>query len=129
MSKSQRYLLDTHIFLWSIENEKKLKSQVREILEDPTIEVFVSTASFWEISIKHKIGKLPSKVRLSELVKKSSFGILNIDINHVIQLDELPPLHKDPFDRIIIAQAKAESLTLITVDQKLKQYNIKLLMH
>ncbi len=127
MSNSQRYLLDTNIFLWSLDEKNKLKDHFRKILEDPTVTVFVSTITFWEISIKDKTGKLPLKTNLRNCLEKSSFEILNVDINHIIQVDKLPPIHKDPFDRILIAQAKAENLTLITTDAKIKKYDVKVL--
>lgn len=123
------YLLDTNIFLWSLSGDKRLKKQIRKILEDPLNEIFASVVNGWEISIKHRIGKLPLKTTLFECFEKSGFNILSINLNHILQLDKLPPYrnHKDPFDRLLIAQAKAENLTLITSDPKNWKYKIALL--
>lgn len=123
-----RYLLDTNIFLWSLNDDKRLKKQIRKILEDPLNEIFASVVNGWEISIKHKIGKLPLKTTLFKCFEKSSFKVLNINLEHILQLDKLPFHHKDPFDRILIAQAKVESLTLLTSDQKFKKYDLRLIL-
>lgn len=117
-----RYLLDTNIFLWSLNDDPKLKSTIRKILEDPQNEIYTSVVNGWEISIKHRIGKLPLKTTLAECFKRSDFKILNISLDHILVLDKLPPHHKDPFDRILIAQAKQENLTLITSDEKIFKY-------
>lgn len=117
-----RYLLDTNIFLWSLNDDNRLKKSIRKILEDPLNEIYVSVVSGWEISIKHKLGKLPLKTTLPECFEKSNFQILNINLEHILQLDKLPLHHKDPFDRILISQAKAENLTLITSDEKIWKY-------
>lgn len=124
-----KYLLDTNIFLWSLNDDKRLKRQIHKILEDPLNEIFASVVNGWEISIKHKIGKLPLKTTLFECFEKSGFNILDISLNHILQLDKLSLYrkHKDPFDRLLIAQAKAENFTLITSDPKIWRYKIVLL--
>lgn len=124
-----RYLLDTNIFLWSLNDDKRLKKQIRKILEDPLNEIFASVVNGWEISIKHKIGKLPLKTTLFKCFEKSSFNILSINLNHILQFDKLSLYrnHKDPFDRLLIAQAKAENLTLITSDAKIWRYQLPLI--
>ena len=125
-SNSSRYLIDTHILLWSLGEEDKLGSSLIKVLKDPSNEVFVSVASAWEISIKNKKGKLPLKTTLAECFKKSPFDILEIKLTHVLQLEKLPLYHKDPFDRMLIAQAIVEKLTIITQDKKISKYDVKI---
>lgn len=122
-----KYLLDTNVFLWALNDDKRLKKPIRKILEDPLNEIFASVICGWEISIKHKIGKLPLKTGLSECFEKSQFSVLTINLNHILQLDKLPLYHKDPFDRILIAQAKAEDLILISSDPKIWKYKISII--
>jgi PIN domain nuclease of toxin-antitoxin system len=121
------YLIDTNIFLWSLGDEKKLKSIVRNAITGPQNQIFISVASLWEISIKHRKGKLPLNTTIQECVESSSFEVLNIQLNHIITLDTLPIFHHDPFDRLLIAQAKAENLTFITSDEKIWKYDLSLL--
>lgn len=120
-----RCLLDTHIFLWWLENDKRLKKSSRRVIEDPKNQIFASVANAWEISIKQKVGKLPLKTTIHECFKKSGFEIVPITLGHVLLLDTLPLHHKDPFDRILISQAKTENLVLITDDEKMAKYKIR----
>ena len=122
-----RYLLDTNIFLWCLNGDKKLKDKIREAIKDSKNQIFVSIASAWEISIKHRAGKLPLKTTLKKCFENSPFEILNINLSHVLPMEKLPLLHKDPFDRILISQAKVENLTLITSDEKIWKYDLSLL--
>lgn len=122
-----RCLLDTNIFLWALNDDHRLKSSIRRILEDPLNEIYVSVVTAWEISIKHKTGKLPLKTTLAECFEKSNFSILNINLSHILSLDKLTLHHKDPFDRLLISQAKVEGLTLITSDPKIWKYKIPLI--
>ena len=117
-----RYLVDTHVFLWWLAGDKKLPDSFRSVIENPQNQVFISVASFWEISIKTKQGKLPLKTTLLECFRKSAFETLDIKSSHVLTLDRLQMYHKDPFDRILIAQAKTEKLTILTVDPKIRKY-------
>lgn len=120
-----RYLLDTHIFLWWLNNDKKLKHSVREVIKDTKNQIFVSVASAWEISMKHRAGKLSLETSLQTCFEISAFELVNINLVHILKLDSLPIHHKDPFDRILIAQAKAENLIIITDDIKIKTYNVQ----
>src|SRR3989337_2928068 len=104
-----RYLLDTNIFIWWLTSDKKLEAAFRKIIEDSTNQILTSVAAGWEISIKQKTGKSSLKTTVKNCFEKSGFDILNIELNHIIQLDKLPLIHKDPFDRILIAQATAEN--------------------
>ena len=117
-----RYLLDTNIFLWWLHDDKRLGKEMRKILADRSNLIFVSAVSFWEIIIKRSVGKLPLKPSLESIYKKNEFGILGIEMKHVFEVEKLPNLHKDPFDRMLIAQAKAEGCGLLTTDTKVKDY-------
>lgn len=126
MGNSQGYLLDTHIFLWSLDEVKKLTKEVTKILKDPNNHIFVSLVTAWEISIKHEKGKLSLKTTLEECFKKSPFEILEIKLPHILQLENLPSYHQDPFDRMLIAQSKVESLIFVTDDTKIKKYDLRI---
>lgn len=120
------YLVDTHIFLWWLAKDPKLDVSVRSIIENRSHRIYVSVVSAWEISIKLKSGKLPLKTTLENAFAEPGFEILPLTINHVFELHKLPPIHKDPFDRMIIAQAKTEKLTLITRDEKFIKYRVSI---
>ena len=128
MSNPQGYLLDTHIFLWSLDETKRLTKEVAKILKDPRNRIFVSVATAWEISIKQKKGKLPLKTTLEECFRKSNFEILEIKLPHILQLENLPSYHRDPFDRMLVAQAIVEKLMIITEDEKIKKYDVSVLV-
>jgi PIN domain nuclease of toxin-antitoxin system len=121
-------LLDTHILLWFLENDPKLSDQVREVITNPANLIFVSAISAWEISIKQSLGKLIAPNNLEEALRFSRFEILSITLAHGIKVADLPMHHKDPFDRMLIAQALIEDLTIITVDRKFKLYDVPLFM-
>ena len=117
-----RLLLDTHIFLWCT-NGQKLSKVARTMIESAT-EIYVSSASIWEAAIKMKLGKLD--VNLNDLVNaisQSGFLELPITAQHAANVAELPNYHRDPFDRILIAQAICEPLRFLTADKLLKQYS------
>ena len=123
-----KLLLDTHIFLWYISADKKLSSRFREEIRNPENEVYLSTISLWEIIIKNQLGKLP-------LPEPPQFFIPSERQRHLIEslplneagvrhLADLPPLHRDPFDRMLICQAKANQMTLVTSDSAILQYSV-----
>ena len=118
-----RLLLDTHIFLWCIKNDKKLTQIVRrEILN--ASEVYVSSASIWEIAIKTKLKKLDVNVALTvKAITESGFQELPICAYHAAALANLKEIHRDPFDRMLIAQAISEPLTFLTADELLQEYS------
>ncbi|HSW96674.1 MAG TPA: type II toxin-antitoxin system VapC family toxin [Candidatus Saccharimonadales bacterium] len=122
------YLLDTHIFLWWLNATNKLAQPLQMVIQDPNNYIYISTATAWEISIKHRTGKLPLKTTISEMISISGFQVLPITLPHILQLEKLPVHHNDPFDRILIAQAKEENLILITDDSKIKQYDVKVFL-
>ena len=122
------FLLDTHILLWFLENDSKLSNQVREVITNPENLIFVSAISAWVISIKQSLGKLIAPSNLEEALCFSRLEVLAITLAHGIKVSDLPMYHKDPFDRMLIAQALVEGLTIITVDQKFKLYDVPLLI-
>ena len=104
-----------------------LSQDLVKVLKDPQNLVFISVASVWEIIIKRMNGKLKVPKNIEKSIRRAGFSILPIDILHVLGVEKLPILHKDPFDRILIAQAKEERCILITNDSKIKRYNINIL--
>ena len=118
-----RILLDTHVFLWYTKADRKLSTKSRSMIQN-AIEVYVSSASIWEAAIKVRLGKLD--VKIDDLVKAiSSSGFLELPITaeHAAAVDRLSDLHRDPFDRILLAQAITEPLTFLTADEILKDYS------
>ena len=110
----KRLLLDTHVVLWWLQGSDRLKDSVVVLLKDATNEVFVSAPSVWEIAIKQGLGKLEAPDDLLDLIEQSGFEALSISSFHAEQAGRLPLAHKDPFDRMLIAQAQAEGLILVT---------------
>jgi PIN domain nuclease of toxin-antitoxin system len=123
-----RFLFDTHTFLWFHGARAKLSTEVLELCEDPTHTIFLSLVSLWEIQIKHQVGKLELTMPLKDLIEKqqaeNDIQFLPIALSHILALDRLPLYHKDPFDRLLIAQAQIENLILLSRDTELKQYLI-----
>jgi len=115
------YLIDTHILLWWLFNDSKLDTTYRDIIRNPDHRIFVSSASAWEIATKYRIGKLPEAKQLveqySQILHQSKFIELAITSAHALRAGSLPIAHRDPFDRMIMAQAELESLPLITYDK------------
>jgi len=126
-----RQLLDTHAFLWAAGDPSKLSPRVRKIVEEPKHEIFVSVASCWEIVIKHALGKLTLPMSpsswLPSRIASIGFKALPITLDHVNALGSLPPIHDDPFDRVLVAQAAAEGLTLMTRDARILKYPVRTL--
>lgn len=122
------FLLDTHAFLWFVSGDKQLPSTVREKIEDINQPCFLSAASLWEITIKNQIGKLELNISLSDLFEytdRNQIEIVSITYDHLLTLSKLPIHHNDPFDRLIISQAIAEDLVVITRDKLFKKYKVK----
>lgn len=123
-----RLLLDTHTFLWWVGGDKHLSDKVIEHIGDVKNEIFFSVASSWEIGIKYELKKLSlpmtPEVFIPEHLELCQFSVLPINLCHTLIIRELPWHHKDPFDRMLVAQAKAENMALITADETLKQYDI-----
>lgn len=124
-----RYLIDTHIFLWWLNGDKKLKTPIRAIIENKENQIVVSVINGIEISIKAKGTKIKLSATVKRMFEISGFKVLDVSLNHVLELDKLPLYknHKDPFDRILISQARVENLTFITIDEKIWKYDLPLL--
>lgn len=115
-----KLLLDTHIFLWFINRDTRLPAKMRDAIREPGNQVHLSVVSFWEISVKHQIGKLPlpqaPEYYIPALRRQHQINDLQLDEISVVQLAKLPAVHRDPFDRMLVCQALAHGLTLVTVD-------------
>lgn len=121
------YLLDTHTLLWWLDNNPTLSLSTREVIANPNNLIFVSAVSAWEISIKKALGKLEAPSDLQAAIKRNRFEPLSISVQDGLEAGALPNYHNDPFDRMLIAQALVNKLTIITRDDKFKQYNVSLL--
>jgi len=126
-----RLLLDTHAFLWLDSEPQKLSSAAAGAIKDPANQLVLSVASVWEMEIKRQIGKLRLAGPLAALVESqrttNRIELLPVELGHVLALGALPVPHKDPFDRLIAAQAAQEGLTLVTSDPIFRQYPVNLL--
>lgn len=121
----KRLLLDTHALLWWLVDSQNLGDKAREAISDSRNEVYVSAASTWEISIERAMGKLSAPDDMDSIIEDERFTKLPITLFHGDQAGLLPHYHKDPFDRMLVAQAQAEGLVIVTSDEKINQYNIK----
>lgn len=123
-----KLLLDTHVFLWCLDKSTFLKPAWREVIVDPNNMVFVSVVTAWEMSIKErKRNGFHFKRRLEAYFEYLEFGMLDIRLEHIRELHSLPLHHKDPFDRMLVAQARVEECTLVTIDKKLRAYHVPIL--
>ena len=122
----QRFLLDTHTLLWWINDSPQLGPRCRQMISNDRNQVFVSAATTWEISIKMAIGKLRAPEDMDSVVEDEGFSKLPISLYHGQLAGSLPAHHRDPFDRMLIAQAQAEGLILITADENISLYNLLL---
>ncbi len=120
-------LLDTHVLIWALENNPTLSVAARDAIVDGNNMVFVSAASAWEISIKKAMGRLEVPDNLLEEIKRHRFTSLNMNFEHARRAGALPDIHKDPFDRMLIAQAQIENLTLVTRDDSIARYDVRVL--
>lgn len=121
----RRILLDTHVLLWWLAGDPRLGPRATEAIADPRNQVYVSAASTWEISIKIALGKLQAPDDMSSIIEDEGFLPLPISLYHGDQAGQLPPLHKDPFDRMLVAQAQTEGLIVITHDDAVMQYPVR----
>ena len=123
-----KLLLDTHVFLWWLENPRRISRGAHAQIEDTNNALYVSVISVWEIAIKEALGKLTVPPQFQHIVASGKYPIIPIQLNHVDHLRGLPLHHRDPFDRMLLAQSTAEGLTLITNDAALKRYNVPILL-
>jgi len=117
-------LLDTHTLLWWLEDPSLLSKRARREIRDGKNKVYVSAAVVWEIVIKQSLGKLDVPDNLEDVLLANNFVPLPISVSHVLTLQSLPAHHKDPFDRVLIAQAVHEGLTLVTRDENIQKYSV-----
>ncbi|MFA5551077.1 MAG: type II toxin-antitoxin system VapC family toxin [Trueperaceae bacterium] len=117
-------LLDTHVLLWVLTDERSISKAARSAIEHPGNQVFVSAATAWEIAIKRGLGKLRAPQDYLESLELYRFTPLDISSEHALAVEHLPKHHNDPFDRLLIAQALTESLTLVTRDDQFGAYEV-----
>ena len=126
-----KLLLDTHIFIWWADQPERLSPAALSALEDEANELLLTAASVWEMQIKIQLGKLKLSLPLKELLKNqqetNDLTVSPVALTHVLTLDALPFHHKDPFDRLLIAQSIVEGLTIVTADSQFSAYSAKLL--
>jgi PIN domain nuclease of toxin-antitoxin system len=124
-----KFLLDTHIFIWYVTNNQKLSLTAQQLINDGNNEILLSIVSIWEIAIKHSIGKLsfelPFEIFISQQLTVNNFDLLNIRVNHLNIVANLPLHHRDPFDRLIIAQAMVEQIPVVGTDEVFDSYPIQ----
>ena len=124
-----RLLLDTHTFLWWINNDPSLSEPARIAISSKVNECYLSLASCWELAIKTSIGKLQLTKSVDRFIPEelaaNDFQLLSIDFRHVAKVETLPFHHRDPFDRLLVAQALIEKMTIISADAVLSEYGIK----
>ena len=123
-----KLILDTHTFLWFVTNDRLLSSTARALIADSMNEIVISPASYWEVAIKVSLGKYPLTVPFEQFfaegIEGNAFSILPVEIRHAAVLASLPMHHKDPFDRMIVSQAIAEQIPVVSVDEAFDAYGI-----
>jgi PIN domain nuclease of toxin-antitoxin system len=126
---SESLLLDTHVVIWVLFSSDKLSGPAKRAMSRPGTDLFVSVVSVWEIILKHRAGKLLFQIDLTQVVNQilysSPWSILPISPEHLPLLSILPILHKDPFDRLLIAQARNTGLSIVTADKNIKAYGVR----
>ena len=120
-------LLDTHTLIWWLANNPTISNKAKDAIANPDNLVFVSAASAWEIAIKKSLGKLQTPDDLAMQIEAKGFIPLSIDLHHALTVESLPQHHQDPFDRILIAQAIYERLTIVTRDRKFNVYEVNII--
>ena len=125
-----RLLVDTHAFIWFSTDDKRLSTNAGEILSDRSNELLISVGSFWELAIKSRLGKLSLSTSFGEFVNEASirvpFSLLPLEMPHIELVSQLPIHHRDPFDRMLVAQAIVERVPVLTNDAEFENYDIKI---
>ena len=123
-----RLLLDTHVFLWATHEPERLSDHVRELLLNTDNQLYFSLASCWEISVKQSLGKLrlakPLDHLITDEIAANGLRLLPIELSHLVRVGRLPFLHRDPFDRLLVAQAQVDDFTLVSKDGWVAQYDV-----
>ena len=124
-----RLLLDTHTFIWWVNDSKRLSSKSYEMIIDPENDLLLSLISIWEIQIKSQLGKLSLVAPVPEIIERqrqiNKLQLLSLELNHIYTLNQLANHHRDPFDRLLIAQSIAEQLVLVSKDTVFDRYNVQ----
>ena len=120
-------LLDTHALRWWLDDNPTLSAEARDAIADGSNLVFVSAVVIWEVRIKQSLGKLQLPSDFREVLDSQAFDELPLTVDHAHRLAELPPLHRDPFDRVLVAQAIAERLTIVTRDPDIARYPVRVI--
>ena len=125
-----RVLLDSHAYLWWIGDDPRLSPGAREVIAEGGNEIFFSAASAWELAIKSRLGRLrmPADFErfVADQIELNGFSVLPVELSHALRVHGLPPHHKDPFDRMLIAQALVEDMPLVSRDRRLAGYGVRL---
>ncbi|MGY6555692.1 MAG: type II toxin-antitoxin system VapC family toxin [Wenzhouxiangella sp.] len=119
------FLLDTHALLWWLADSPALPDSARERIANPDHDVYVSAVTAWEIAIKRELGKLRAPFELAGMIKEEGFSELPISLQHGENAGRLPPIHRDPFDRMLVAQAATHNMIILTRDESIARYGIK----
>ncbi|MBA3347149.1 MAG: type II toxin-antitoxin system VapC family toxin [Actinobacteria bacterium] len=127
MRRRLNLLLDTSVFIWWVTADERLGTRARAAMADPASSVFVSAVSAWEIAIKRALGKLDLEGDVGDLIEREEFEELPIRVVHALAAESLPPHHRDPFDRMLIAQSRREGMLLVSGDRVMTRYDVKLL--
>jgi len=127
-----RLLLDTHVWLWSLVQPEKIGAEARALMEDPSTQLVLSAASTWEISIKYRLGRLalpePPESFIPQRLVRDGIEALPVEHHHACAVASLPQHHQDPFDRLLVAVALSDRMTLVTADRQLLPYDVTILM-
>ena len=122
-----RYLIDTHAIIWYYENSPELPRNIEELIDSPAVSIYICSISLWEMVIKMNLGKLNLKLPIDELfdnIRNRDFNVLQVENKYLYGLANLPFIHKDPFDRLLISTALSEDLTIITIDENIHKYDV-----
>jgi PIN domain nuclease of toxin-antitoxin system len=124
-----RLLLDTHAFLWWVFDDPKLSPAARDLIADPAAEILFSVVNAWEIVIKARAGRLdlPADAPgfVADQVRRNAFRVLSVELRHALQVHRLPDHHKDPFDRLLVAQAQVEAVPVVSCDPLVATYEVE----
>jgi PIN domain nuclease of toxin-antitoxin system len=126
VTRPPRLLLDTHVVLWWLTDDPTLSEELKQTI-DEELDIFVSAVTVWEVAIKQQLGKIAAPADLPETIRDSELRNLPITSDHAVAAGHLPLLHRDPFDRMLAAQALSEGLTLVTRDKSLRSYDVPVL--